>query len=220
MARKCSAGRQAEHGRMKDRRRSSCRGRRTGGERKGSPSLGRSHRGARAGNQRSSHLNAIPRAYGRDMRWAVVRRRFEASPRGCQAGCDRELTKRRIQKVVFCGAPGPIRTADHRIRSPTLYPAELRARVARNILQPRENPKYRPTDRRSAFSGARIARRVNPSLRDEPRTSRRATRRGPRSRPPNSRASTPVARRDRAECIDRVPARCPGACSPSRRRHS
>src|SRR6266550_2143307 len=30
-------------------------------------------------------------------------------------------------------APGPIRTADHRIRSPTLYPAELRAHVMQNV---------------------------------------------------------------------------------------
>ena len=29
--------------------------------------------------------------------------------------------------VVFFGTPGPIRTGDLRIRSPALYPAELRA---------------------------------------------------------------------------------------------
>src|SRR5260221_6351154 len=33
----------------------------------------------------------------------------------------------------YAGAPGPIRTADQRIRSPTLYPAELRAQVLRGI---------------------------------------------------------------------------------------
>jgi hypothetical protein len=31
------------------------------------------------------------------------------------------------QPLVFIGTPGPIRTGDLRIRSPALYPAELRA---------------------------------------------------------------------------------------------
>ena len=32
-----------------------------------------------------------------------------------------------LRKPVVCGAPGEIRTPDLRIRSPTLYPAELQA---------------------------------------------------------------------------------------------
>ena len=34
------------------------------------------------------------------------------------------------QPLVIIGTPGPIRTGDLRIRSPALYPAELRAQIS------------------------------------------------------------------------------------------
>src|SRR3981081_3777059 len=56
------------------------------------------------------------------------------------------------------GALGEIRTPDPRIRSPMLYPAELRARVARTLA--RQHPKASPGRRvfRGAFQRARSVR--------------------------------------------------------------
>ena len=41
----------------------------------------------------------------------------------------------RKNSAGLIGAPGPIRTADPRVRSPVLYPAELRARLGRSIYE-------------------------------------------------------------------------------------
>src|SRR3954463_14860633 len=79
--------------------------------------------------------------------------------RGCHAVADvaRSDTRRGALTCTFCGAPGRIRTCDQRIRSPTLYPAELRARG-------REESLRWSGERASGFSFAEVIGDVNTGL--------------------------------------------------------
>ncbi len=48
------------------------------------------------------------------------------------AGTKRKGLRQKPEPLVICGAPERIRTSDLRIRSPALYPAELRAQLGNN----------------------------------------------------------------------------------------